>query len=246
MRSMIIKNGQIKTILFITVISVIISELFFFIVSYSLAVTIVLKGILISFIIPLIVTPILSWYLVSLIIKIHHLEVKMRNLATYDSLTNVLSRKAFMTNAEVLYQLNKREQSTLAFLYIDIDDFKKINDKYGHQAGDVVLKSFGEILDKNRRESDIVGRLGGEEFAYVLPETNIQGAMKFSNNLRNIINNQFIEFDNIKIKYTISIGVSICDCNNMVFLDELIRQADEALFIAKHQNKDCVIEYKVK
>ena len=192
----------------------------------------------------MIIAPLICWYLITLLIKIHYLEVEMRNLATCDSLTKTMSRKTFLTNGKLLYKLDKRDASTLAVLYIDIDNFKKINDTYGHSTGDEVLKSFGSILNNNKRDSDIVGRLGGEEFAFVLPKTNKYGALQFADNLREIIKKQTIKDNNTPIKYTASIGISILDKNNKVSFEELLKQSDEALYRAKRSGKDCTIIYE--
>lgn len=182
--------------------------------------------------------------MIGLLIKIHHLEVEMRKLATYDSLTNIFSRKAFLTNSESLLSLTKKDKSILAILYIDIDNFKQINDTYGHNVGDEVLKSFGKILKNSKKENDIVGRLGGEEFAFLLSKTDIKGAIEFANKLHTIINKDKVPYSNTVLQYTVSIGVSIFNQNNQVELQTLLQQSDEALYQAKHSGKNCTKLYK--
>jgi len=243
MRNKIVKLGRSKIVGIITLISIAISILVYMVIGYLIEGNIAITGILIAIIVSLIMAPLISWYMIGLLIKVHYLEIEMRTLATYDSLTKVLARKAFLTNAQNIYQIHQREKNILSILYIDIDDFKNINDTYGHKIGDDVLKSFGKILQDNKRESDIVGRLGGEEFAYILPSTNNDGAEQFSNNLRKIVNSQTIQLNNIDLTYSISIGVSVLN-NNTIDLETLIHQADEALYIAKHSGKDCTIIYK--
>lgn len=244
MRNKIIELGRIKVVTLITLFSISVSVIIYIAVMDLMAEEINSSGLIVSFLAPMIIAPTVSWIMLELIIKIHHLEIQMRELATYDSLTKVMSRKAFLTNSESLHQFIKREQLSLAMLYLDIDDFKKINDTYGHAVGDEVLKSFGKILDENRRESDIVGRLGGEEFAFVLPKTDAKGAVVFADNLRNIINNQQVKYNDTTITYTVSIGVSIFDKHNLVGLHELTTQADEALYVAKKSGKNCTIAYQ--
>lgn len=243
MREKIADLGQVKTILIITILSVIASEILYMILGYFLVGSVHKIGFIISFVVPFILAPTTSWFTIGLLIKVHYLELEMRELATYDDLTKVMTRKAFLTNADVLYKLAKRDDSSLAILYIDIDDFKDINDKYGHDIGDKVLNSFGTVLRENKRASDLIGRLGGEEFAYILPETDSNGALKFANNLRNILKKQYLKNGNIEVHYSISIGISIFDSKNKVSLEELIKQSDESLYSAKHAGKDNIVLY---
>lgn len=243
MRETIAKLGQVKTIILITIFAIISSELIYIMLAYFIIGEVRSIGFFISFIAPAILAPITSWFTIGLLIKVHYLELEMRELATYDDLTKVLSRKAFLTNAEILYQLAKRDRTSLAMLYIDIDDFKNINDKYGHSIGDKVLTLFGDILKESKRESDLVGRLGGEEFAYILPSTDSVGASSFAKNLKEKLKESYLEHDNLKINYTISIGVSIYSTENNVKLEELINQADEVLYSAKHSGKNKVVIY---
>jgi len=244
MRAKIIQLGHIKTVILISLISIIGSVLVYIPIGYLIEGKVHFTGIVISILAPMIIAPSVSWYMVKLLIKIHHLEIEMRELATFDSLTKVMSRKTFLTNTQTIYELIQRDKLSLAMLYIDIDNFKKINDTYGHSIGDVVLRDFGYILKELKRRSDLVGRLGGEEFAFILPETNMKGATNFADNLRNIVNNKIVKYDNISISYTISIGVSVFNNNNQVNLDELTKQSDEALYIAKHSGKDSTIIYE--
>lgn len=243
MRVKIAKLGRVKTIIIITVFSIIASEIMYIFLGKFLGVEVHKVGFIISGVVPLTLVPLTSWFTIGLLIKIHHMEVEMRELATFDDLTKVMSRKAFLTNAEVLYKLNKRDSKPLAMLYIDIDDFKDINDKYGHNIGDMVLSSFGEKLKENKRESDLVGRLGGEEFAFVLPETDGSGAQTFAKHLKDKIEEQYILYDGLKLRYTISIGISIFNEKNKVNLETLIKQSDISLYGAKNSGKNEIVIY---
>jgi diguanylate cyclase (GGDEF)-like protein len=254
-REKLIRLGLIKTVMLISLITVLAALSLYLFIGYfllkhilygSVTKEIYIAGIILTILISSIIAPIISWYIIDLLIKIHNLEVEMRYSATYDSLTKVMGRKAFLTNSEVLFQLNKRDNSSLAMLYIDIDDFKKVNDIHGHAIGDEVLKSFGYLSNNNKRDCDLVGRLGGEEFAFILPQTDDKGAIQFADNLRNIIKSHSLIHNNNIIRYTISIGVSIYNGNNQINLDTLIRQSDTALYIAKNSGKNKTILYEVK
>jgi len=244
-RKKIIQIGHKKAVLFISLFSIISSVLIYIPVGYLLEGEVKLVGIIISIIAPMIIAPSVSWHLLKLLVEINNLEVEMRELITFDSLTKVMSRNAFLTNAQTIYELAKREESVVSILYVDIDYFKKINDTYGHSIGDEVLKSFGKLATEHKRKSDLIGRLGGEEFAFILPKTDTKGAMDFADNLRNLIKQNVKKYNNIEIAYTVSIGVSIFD-KSEANLDELINQADEALFLAKNAGRDCTMLYKAK
>lgn len=119
-----------------------------------------------------------------LLIKNKKMLVRLQMLATTDGLTGLLNSRAFKELSHTLSQLSIRNQKPIAIGYIDVDNFKGVNDTLGHSVGDKVLKSVGEILKKSTRNSDIVGRLGGDEFAVFLPESNLQGAKDFFEKIR--------------------------------------------------------------
>lgn len=196
-----------------------------------------------SIIVPAIIAPSVTWYIIGLLIRIHRLEEESRLLATYDMLTGVLSRHAFLTNIESVFKRTVRNGSLLSLAYIDIDDFKEINDRYGHAAGDEVLKSFGLTVQNNLRGSDFVGRIGGEEFAIALPDTNLNNAIPILDKIKLLTKDKGIKINDQIIFFTISIGVTQYEQNNQVSFEQLAKQSDDALYMAKNSGKDCIIEY---
>lgn len=245
MKNIILKLGQLKIIFFITSISILFSLFVYLVISFIFDIDFFMLDFILSIAIPMIVSPIISWYFVKLIFQISELENKMRNLATYDSLTNLLQRQAFLDGIELLYKFIKRKKGTLVVFYIDVDNFKSINDTYGHVVGDKVLKSLGKILETNKRESDLVGRLGGEEFAFALVDIDLKGALYFAEKLRKLIENDIFENDGISINYTISMGISTYSENNEIDVDRLVLQADTALYQAKLAGKNCIKVYQI-
>lgn len=241
---MIQKISRARTIGLITLVSIIISILITIFIMETFGSGIDAITLSISIIAPAIIAPSVTWYIVCLLVKIHQLEKEQRTLATYDMLTGLLVRRAFLSKSEALFQLAKRNNSLLSLAYIDIDNFKKINDKYGHAGGDAVLESFGVNLRKSMRKSDLLGRIGGEEFAIVLPDTNMKGAIHALEKIRLLIKKRTVDVSNQNIQYTVSIGVTIFDKNNQVDLEQLIMQSDNALYNAKNSGKDCIVEYK--
>lgn len=193
---------------------------------------------LLALAVPLIVTPPLAWYLVGLLLQLHRDEKEMRNLASYDSLTGLLSRHAFFDNANNYFSLARRERSPFSVMIIDLDHFKSINDRYGHPAGDAVLKLFADVVNSVARRSDIIGRLGGEEFAMLLPSTPTAEALEFSQRLHTAINKAVLKFNNSAIRYTASIGLTELDVESEDSMDELLARADLALYQAKQAGRN--------
>lgn len=240
----ITKYGRVKSVILITLSAVVASVIVTFSIFIFSKQNMPLINIYMAILIPAVLASLWSWRTVGMIIKIHELEQEVRKLADYDSLTSVMSRVAFLNMSETIYQLMLRNNSVFSILYIDIDDFKKINDTYTHAAGDIVLENFGSILLKNSRKSDIAGRLGGEEFALLLADTDSDGAVCFAEKIRNCVKKSILTYMDKNIGYTVSIGISVFDKTNRVILEKLIAQADTALYKAKNSGKDCVVNFK--
>lgn len=240
MREKIAKLGRVKVVVIMTVIAVLAASSIAFVARKMLGITGFTP---LPIIIPSIVVPSITWYIIGLLIEIHQLERDATKQANYDMLTEVLTRRGFLTQAETLYKVIFRNRSSFVFAYIDVDNFKQINDEYGHHGGDEVLKSFALLVKKLIRESDLVGRLGGEEFGLVLPDTDIEGAKHILDKICLTAKNSSVMCQDRAIKYTISIGVALFNQDNIVDLEELIKQADTALYRAKKSGKGRVVEY---
>ena len=161
--------------------------------------------------------------------------------AIYDPLTKCFNKKEIEILIEKFLKESLRYNKPLSILMLDIDFFKKVNDTYGHLAGDFVLKEVADIIKSTIRNSDACGRFGGEEFIIVLPNTKLNGAMKLAERIReNIQNHKFI-FQNQEIPITISIGITSASKNDSLF--SLIERADEALYEAKSKGRNRV-EYR--
>ncbi len=184
-----------------------------------------------------------DWYAVASIRDITERkasEAKLRELATTDGLTGLYNRRQFMELVEQEFARSVRYEHPLALLMLDIDHFKKINDKFGHDCGDQVLQSFAKTSILALRNTDVLGRLGGEEFGVFLPETNIEDAREVAERLRLSIEHASIETTAGNIKITVSIGVSVLSDTTSSF-QEMIKQADVALYEAKQSGRNCVI-----
>ena len=167
---------------------------------------------------------------------------KLEELAFIDSLTNCVNRRKFEELSNIELQRSSRYSSKLSFLMLDIDHFKMVNDTYGHAIGDDVLKHFSSICLKLARDTDIVARVGGEEFVVMLPETDEKGAFIFAERFRQEIYNSTLTVDGHTIKYTVSIGISSLNSESDHTVSMILQRADRALYEAKENGRNrCVI-----
>lgn len=170
---------------------------------------------------------------------------EMSRMATIDGLTGLLSRHHFMVLAERELGRARRYATELSVLMIDVDHFKSVNDTHGHQIGDKVLERLGEIFRSALREIDCVGRIGGEEFAVILPQTPILKAFEVAERTRRIVEHGEIPMPHgLPLKVSISIGV--CSLHDPeTNLDTLLGRADQALYHAKHTGRNQVCVYEI-
>lgn len=161
-------------------------------------------------------------------------------LATEDPLTGIKNARYFRENGARLIALSKRNGSPLALLYLDVDHFKLVNDRYGHHMGDEVLIALAQTVKSALRKTDVFARIGGEEFCVILPDTGAQGAQVMAEKLRSLIASQPISLDGETLAITVSIGVSELQGD-----DESMRplqmRADTALYQAKNTGRNCVV-----
>jgi len=171
--------------------------------------------------------------------EVRQRETQLRELAMKDPLTGVSNRRHFMEQLESELKKVVRHKRPLAFMMIDIDHFKSVNDTYGHHAGDMVLKGIANMIKSMLREVDCFGRFGGEEFAAFLPETDAASALVVGERIRNKIESAEWVVGDSKIICTISIGISayLADDKKVEFL---IKQADDALYLAKESGRNKV------
>jgi diguanylate cyclase (GGDEF)-like protein len=162
----------------------------------------------------------------------------MALLATIDSLTGLVNRRAFFERTESARQLSTRLRSPIALMMIDIDHFKRLNDRFGHATGDEALCVFAATAQQALRDHDIMGRLGGEEFALVLPGTDMEGALQAAERLRCAIAAAVLPTSGNQYSMTVSIGVVVIDPNEHI--NSALARADHALYAAKSAGRDRV------
>jgi diguanylate cyclase (GGDEF)-like protein len=164
-------------------------------------------------------------------------EMEAQKLNSTDGLTGALSRSGFRNAAQRAIALALRHKHMASCIMFDIDHFKSVNDGHGHAAGDLVLVRCAQACRERLRTSDIFGRIGGEEFAVVLPHTGAPDAMKVAETLRESIAEQQVPTAGTSLSITASFGVATLD-RSVADIDELLRRADVALYVAKEEGRN--------
>ncbi|MEQ9130052.1 MAG: GGDEF domain-containing protein [Thalassospira sp.] len=167
------------------------------------------------------------------------LNEKLKDLAANDSLTGALNRGNFFETAQNLLRTLQAQRSPASFILMDLDHFKTVNDTHGHFVGDKVLMHFAHTVQSFLREQDILGRLGGEEFAIFLPDTGIEDAGHLADKLRQAITKASLDVDGKTITYTVSFGVTVSEAKDNS-IDALFKRADLKLYGAKDKGRDRV------
>jgi diguanylate cyclase (GGDEF)-like protein len=169
-------------------------------------------------------------------------EEKLALMASTDELTGLWNRRYFFEIGNNECKRTRRYKAKFGMLMIDIDHFKIINDTHGHGAGDAVLRSVAQIFKDGLRDVDIPARIGGEEFAVLMPHTDIDGVKIVAERLRSTVESLEVVYEGTVLKVTISLGIS--DCTNVSSIDEMLKNADDALYVAKEAGRNCFKVYK--
>ena len=169
--------------------------------------------------------------------QLRRTQAQLELLATHDPLTTVLNARAFASQVAQELGRNRRYGRPLALIYLDLDDFKKVNDAHGHATGDAVLRLVADAMRSAVRQADFVGRLGGDEFGVLMPETDGSVAHSVANRLAGGIRTVFRGTPSV----TASIGV-VAVTGTEAGSDDLLRKADQAMYEAKRAGKDRVVQ----
>ena len=164
-------------------------------------------------------------------------QKKIEGMITYDFLTRALSRRAFFERLDAEFERYRRYRKPFSLIMLDIDHFKKINDKYGHTTGDLILSAIAEIITKSVRKTDHLGRYGGEEFIILLPETAAKDAVTVAENLRKVISEH-----NFHRAGTVTVSCGVVEIHpQFMSIDEFVNEADKKLYRAKDEGRNRVI-----
>lgn len=200
-------------------------------------------GMLLAIIIPLLLAPVSLYNNFKLVHRLDVTEEQLRLLSHTDELTGVFNRRYFFEQAAREFERGKRHNRQFSVAILDFDNFKDINDVYSHLAGDAVLKHVAQICMAGLRQMDIFARYGGDEFIFLLPDTNAQEAKECLDRILEQIGSSGFQFAGHPVSIRISMGVSVFR-ENMADFNALMREADFALYAAKHQGGMRVIAHR--
>ncbi len=175
--------------------------------------------------------------------ELSEVNARLLKMAQTDSLTGLDNRRYLEERLEEAFGHSRRLREPLAVVLCDLDRFKSVNDTYGHQAGDAVLKQLARILKQEAREIDRVGRYGGEEFMLLLPGTVLDAAVTFAERVRKAVEAHTFSFDGGTLQRTMSCGVAAWPHPRIEDCDALVKAADDALYVAKETGRNRVIRF---
>ncbi|MFC1674040.1 GGDEF domain-containing protein [Pseudomonadota bacterium] len=171
--------------------------------------------------------------------QLEHEKAFHKERSQHDDLTALFNRRAFFEQGNRMLSSTQRYEHPLSVLMMDVDHFKTINDTHGHGVGDQALKAVACAIQNSLRETDLVGRIGGEEFTAILPETSLAGAKKLAERIRQTVAEQHVEGAGAPVELRISIGVS--EAHGDASLDTLLFESDKALMQAKAEGRNRVV-----
>lgn len=173
-------------------------------------------------------------------LAISRLIAEIHRLSIEDSLTKISNRRHIETLIETELEHSRRERKTFSIVMLDVDCFKSVNDRFGHAAGDAALQLCASVIKRAVRGSDYVGRVGGEEFCALLPETDQKGALLTAERMRSLLERENLNWEGTNIPLTASFGVVTYTCDDSTSSD-LFKRADSALYRAKNEGRNRVI-----
>ena len=177
------------------------------------------------------------------IFKMKYQYTEKEFMSVLDGLTGLYNRRQFEIGLEQEHNRSKRHPSDFSLAILDIDFFKKVNDNFGHQYGDYVLRTVADLMKSAFRKTDLLYRYGGEELIMIMPETNIEGAIIPVQRLRRMVEDYDFEYNGVKTKVTVSIGLTM-NYQELNSPAEILKSADEALYKAKESGRNRVVLYE--
>ena len=196
-----------------------------------------LIGYSLAILIPAVIASVASYFTLSLYFELEQSRMEIRDLAITDDLTQVFNRRYFFELADREIERSRRTGGPLAIVLFDIDDFKLVNDHHGHLAGDLVLQEMCRVCQAIVRPYDVFARFGGEEFVFLLPDTDESMARAFADRLRQLIARHIVTYKDTSVQITVSVGLAVFTPRRDS-LDDLISRADSALYKAKDFGKN--------
>jgi len=233
------KLGREKLTMILTVIAIVVSIGTSSMVRLLTHTEISITGLLISTLVPSVITPTMSYFFFGAYFELDEVKTQLAHLSVTDDLTQVYNRRYFIGRAHYELARAKRYGHVFSMLLLDLDDFKQINDQYGHPAGDEVLCMVANTCLRESREVDVLARYGGDEFALLIPSLQKDQALQYAERLRKILGESRVEYEGSQLQTTASVGV-VTWTPAITELERLIYLMDKALYEAKHAGKDTI------
>ena len=240
LRSMLRRFGVLRATAVLTLASIVLSVLMTSAIGLISSGEAGTSGLLVAILVPALVAPLFGGLTLRLAYQLDGAERRLQHIAVRDELTDAFNRRYFFEAATREFARAKRYHDVFSFIIFDLDDFKSVNDTYGHLAGDHALRVISRICMDNIREADVFARYGGEEFALLLPHTDQARANETAERLRETIAAVPITFNRQEFHVTISLGFHTFE-DTLPNLDALLMRADEALYEAKRGGKNSIV-----
>lgn len=194
---------------------------------------------MIAFLVPAIIAPLFSSMQLRMVAQLEQAHNKLQHLSITDELTQTYNRRYFAEVADREFERSRQARNQVAVLLMDADNFKKVNDTYGHHVGDQVLRQMANITRSCIRKNDVLARWGGEEFIVLLPQASLAEALEVAERIRISVLSNPVELPEKPLAVSVSIGLATLE-STMQRFDDMLRAADKALYRAKHQGKNRV------
>jgi diguanylate cyclase (GGDEF)-like protein len=231
------KLGRRNLVFIVSVISTLLSVGISSVMHWVVDDEIKISGLLVSALVPLVITPTVGGFFFRAYFELDEVKTQLTHLSVTDDLTQVYNRRYFIGRANYELSRAKRYGHVFSMLLLDLDDFKQINDEYGHPAGDEVLQMVANTCLRESREVDVLARYGGDEFALLIPGQHEMQAVQYANRLRRLLAESKIMYDGHELGVTSSVGV-VTWTQEIVDLERLIYLMDKALYEAKRAGKN--------
>lgn len=235
------KLGKTRLLIITTIVTLIISNLITATMSVLFFGGSKTSGVVMATIIPILLGMPLSYLYIRMLFELHETRAKLETLSITDELTQAYNRRFFIQQVKFQLAQNPAERP-FALFSMDFDNFKQINDQYGHPVGDLVLQRYTDVCKREIRSTDIFARIGGDEFALLLPDISLEDAEKFSHRLLDAITQETLELEKETIRFTISIGLTMWTPKTRT-TEQLLLAMDQALYQAKNAGKNQVVVF---
>ena len=196
------------------------------------------NAVMFAALVPVLVSVPITYWVAKMSLSLSSTQAELQQLANTDPLTRLSNRRAFFRTAEAMLRTAETQNRFCALMVIDADYFKDINDSYGHAIGDKALVGIADVLRDNFRQTDLICRVGGEEFAVLLPGLDVSRAEPLAQRVVNAVSQSPITEDNIIIEYSVSCGIA--DTTTSYQLQALFKEADDAMYLAKERGRNRV------